>query len=697
MPASSRAHLLLPTPLGLVQYDLLDEAAFLGTGPKGLHAAPAPFPAASVAVRSDPSGFVVRALPGEAPPDVNGAPADGATLRDGDRLRLGDQVALFRAGGGVPAALVAPAAAPPPAPVAPRPRRVAAPIRVATPPSAAKAGTALAIGGALLVVFAIYQAVTFLQTPQPEVLQQVTTSMLPEPGVGPSRTEEKATLAWEAARAWETTNAKDLGGAVDRYLALRRDFPGTPVAALGAARVTEIWPQFAAQRWAAVEESLRPLVTAGKYRRAVESLLEFDRRFAGTEAATQVAPRLEAIRGAARAALDGLKQRVAPLMATDSSRAYRVLTTAELELPSDMETELADLMARVRAGWGTKTPPPGPREPPREPGTGPGPGPRKMPLDPDPGAGMGGGEAPASGREEEARRIWAQAKADLGGKRFEAARKGFATLLKQYADTGVVAGGVAKVKAGRKAADVAMRGAAGLLLGDATSKGDRLEVEYQFDDDKAFQADFTLEQPFPAQEGIEAEVKSGMAILSGDTSMMLNVVFDPGDVTVEIDAVADAHQDYGLFALEDGKEYRAVAFDVGNTQFKLKKGAAATVLSGHVLWLYGEGVWRDADPGERGFVRIAEKRGNGLKPEERARVRLELHAGQVAGEIHAKGDQADLKGPLKGDDGRGIGPLRVGAFAFRSRIGVERFSVSGKVDAAWLAREYEKLVAAAGD
>ena len=30
MPATPRAHLLLPTPQGLVHYDLLEDAAFLG-------------------------------------------------------------------------------------------------------------------------------------------------------------------------------------------------------------------------------------------------------------------------------------------------------------------------------------------------------------------------------------------------------------------------------------------------------------------------------------------------------------------------------------------------------------------------------------------------------------------------------------------------------------------------------------------
>jgi len=44
----------------------------------------------------------------------------------------------------------------------------------------------------------------------------------------------------------------------------------------------------------------------------------------------------------------------------------------------------------------------------------------------------------------------------------------------------------------------------------------------------------------------------------------------------------------------------------------------------------GEGVWKDADPGERGFVRIAERGNNKLAAGERIRVSLELKAGHAA-------------------------------------------------------------------
>ena len=251
------------------------------------------------------------------------------------------------------------------------------------------------------------------------------------------------------------------------------------------------------------------------------------------------------------------------------------------------------------------------------------------------------------------------------------------------------------MQAGRQAADIGLRGAAALLVGDAEWKDGRLTVEYRFDDVKRFEKDFLVEQPFPGEASAQADFREGMAILSGSTSMMLKVVFDPSDVAWDIDGVADEPRDYGVVGFQDGREYRAVAMHVGNTQFRLKKRSAATVLPGHVLWLFGDGVWKDADPGERGFVRIAVDNTNKLKGGERTTVRCAIKDGKIEGEILSKSEKVHLSGALKGDDNRGIGPLRVGAFAYNGRVGVERFRVEGKVHAGWLEALHKAALEAA--
>src|SRR5207245_65445 len=108
-----------------------------------------------------------------------------------------------------------------------------------------------------------------------------------------------------------------VGGAVERYRALARDFDRSPVAARALARVGELWPNYAAREWKALELSLPGFLNRQKYRQALQALSEFDSRFSGTEAAAAAPARVEAVRTAARASLDAVRQRVAPLLATD--------------------------------------------------------------------------------------------------------------------------------------------------------------------------------------------------------------------------------------------------------------------------------------------------------------------------------------------------------------------------------------------
>ena len=720
MPAPSLAHLLLPTPLGLVHYDVLEEAVFLGLDAKGRFVvSPTPSRESKLAMTADAGAFVLRALPGEPPADVNGVAADGARLADGDRIRLGDQVAQYRAPVAVARAagsrstpvvsglgvVAVPAGADPAAALGTTtaPRRATLPPRVQAPRGARNAALALKLLGAGAVVLAVYQTMRFLEArPGTETAQG-----LPRIADGPpppSHPEEKGGKAYEAARELEKT---DLSGAVDRLRAVAKDFPGTIAAQRANARIVELYPQLAAKEWRPVEEVLVSLNNAQRFRHALDLLADYERRFAGTEPAAQVPAKMEAIRAAARAALESVEKRVAPHLPKDPRRAYQVLVTSDLDLPPDLEVELAGLMAQVRGlfgkiapklppgeGPGGATPPPTP--PKRKPGRELMPPEGGKPPPDDGGAEAGGGPPTASSkREDEALVAYDKAKADLDAKSWEAARKEFATLAKTYGDTNLVAGRMERIRAARKAADVGQRGAAALLKGEADMKGGRLEVEYEFEDDVAFLQDFTLEQPFASEDPLAANVRSGMVVLSGSTAMLNKVVFDPSDVTWEMDCVADHHEDYGLFGLQESKDYRAVVLDVGNTQFKLKKGDAAKVLSGHVLWLFGEGVWKDADPGERGFVRIAERGGNKLVGGERIKVRVEIKGSQVAAEIRGKGDAVELKGPLKGDDGKGVTALRVGAFAFKGRVGVDHLKISGKPDAAWVEKQFQALLQAA--
>lgn len=679
---------------------MLEETAFVGPGPRGgLTASPSPFPQAKVAFREEGGRFLVRALPGEPPPDVNGAPGDGTFLADGARVRLGDQVVLFRTS--ATATLTPPVAtlaAPAPAAAPARPRRAVAAARAGgVPEGSRQAARALMLFGLVLLLFAAYQAVRLLQTPGPSAVPFVTEAMtrVPEPVV--PRTEEQAAKAYADAEAAETAAAADVEGALARYGSVVRNHPGTAAALRASAKVTELWPRLAERAWARVRPEIEAAARGGRYRKALAALDEFDARFGGTDAAVAAGPLRETVRTEARAAVDGLRQRAAPLIASDPTRAYKVLTQSGLDFPPDLEAELAALIAKVRERWDDPSAPNG-----GAPGTGPGATPKgPTPPGATPPRPLVPPDAPPSpvppaggDREAAAKAAWAAAREHLLARRYAEAKKAYGAVLKEFKDSATVAAGGEKLRAGRRAADAGLRGAAAFCSEDATFEGGRLTAEWQFEDDKGFLADFELLQPFAGEEATQAQCREGMAILSGSTSMLLKVVFDPTDVSWEMEATSDEPHDFGLIGVQEGKEYRTCAMHVGNTQFRLKKGAAAQVLAGHVLWLFGDGVWKDADAGERGFVRLAVRNGNDLKRDEVFRVRAELHGGQMTGEIHSKNDPVDLKGPMKGDDGRGIGPLKVGPFAYKGRVGVRRFQVSGRVDAAWLDKALADLVAA---
>ena len=72
--ARDEARLLLPSPLGLLEYDLLEGATFVGLASRGgLEAAPRPFARAALVVAREGEGHVVRALSGTSIVMVDGA------------------------------------------------------------------------------------------------------------------------------------------------------------------------------------------------------------------------------------------------------------------------------------------------------------------------------------------------------------------------------------------------------------------------------------------------------------------------------------------------------------------------------------------------------------------------------------------------------------------------------------------------
>ncbi|MHC5011883.1 MAG: hypothetical protein ACYTG6_13220, partial [Planctomycetota bacterium] len=373
MSSPRRAQLFLPTPLGLVEYDVLEDAVFLGPAKRGgVTAAPAPFKEATLALTAEADGFVARALPGEAPARVNGEPAGDKPLSHGDKIDLGSHTVLFR----TRAVKVPAAAAAAPAPAAPsglrprqeRTRRTPQPLR--TNPWI----TGLAIVGGLIVLVAVKRAVDHLTDLR--AAEQVRVE-IPEPPTPPSAVEappERSAREYAEIAALELREPVDLDAVILRYREFIRRLPESADADRARARITELMDTAGTAALAALQEDVTAKMGSGRFESALIAIRKFERKYGATTAGQGAEPLYRLVNEEARKAVDRLLVRVRPMVATDPRAAHRELLASGLELPPDLAGEVSALMERaIQIMKSQGRPPPEPRVPPDGGDTGAGP------------------------------------------------------------------------------------------------------------------------------------------------------------------------------------------------------------------------------------------------------------------------------------------------------------------------------------
>ncbi|MDJ0522042.1 MAG: hypothetical protein QNJ90_08220 [Planctomycetota bacterium] len=696
MPPRPHAHLMLPSPLGLLEYDVLEDAVFLGPGRRGgLRASPTPFQGACVALTRKEDGYVARPLPGEAAPDINGEAVAEKALEEGDRIRIGDQVALFRTGRGPVQAAPARAAAEP----RPQPVRRSAPSSSRNPVI-----TVITFTGLAILLAATYRAVNHLKAIQGA---QISESRLPEleeqREAAPGRAlRELLALNQQALRTPD--RHRDL---IARFEAFQRRHVDTPGAAEALAsageRVRELMEAWSTKERAALDKKVASLEAAQQFGRAFMEIRTFERRFGATKAAEGLDARRRTLRASARKALDELFAKVQPLITPQPREAHRLLIGVSHEYPADMAAEVVPLLERCvarmiaigdkrrrtpnrpptrrptkGAGDPALPPFPGPDDPPEE-------QPPQRPETPD------GDDAT---RDAQCRDAWEAARKDLLEARYPQALQGYTMVVQQYGNTAYYRAHKAKIAAGRRAAKVGALGPEGLVgVPVEKKKRGRIELEYHFNDRNVYEQDFTVEQPFSSDMPIQARWKRGTVVLERATGLFHKLVFLP-DVTLEATVAVQQPHDFGAICVQESDDFRAILFNIANTKFKLKKGAAAKANEGHVLWYIGQGVWADADADAHGFIKIAERRKVSLKSGDRVKIELTRRKDSAQGSFQGKTDGVNLEGKVKGDDGSTMGPGRVGLFTNSGIITVESVRISGVVDMEWFRKELAFLVAA---
>lgn len=709
------AHLLLPSgALGVRAYDVLEEAVFLGPGKHGVAAAPMPFPQASVALTFDGTTFVARALPGAPALLVNGAPGEGARLSDGDRLGVAGESVLVRLEPGR-------AAAPPAtAPAEAAERRSAGPRRVVTTTAGWNHLTwVVGLLGLGLLVWTALHAIE--DAGALNEAARARARALPEPVAPPTGDEERVAREYLQAEAYERSQPDNPEAAVKVWREFLARFgpkegqrpSGEALAA--AARLEALHEVWARQVFERLAAEARRQALNGRFATSLEALRAFEARFGATSTAAEVAPLREELTRGARAAFEALRAKVEPLIGSAPRQAHGALIGSGLELPPDIGAELAALLERAvegirRRGNAPPEPPaapapapPSPVPPSPAPPSPVPPGPEapapERPAPEPPAAPQPFGQRPrrddepggqAAAPDAAARGAWTAARAHLLAGRHAEARAGYEAVLRDHARDPLVTSHRSRLVAGLRAARAHLEGPRALLSVPAEGKGLSLEVSYLFEDPTRWADDFDIAKPFSTDLPTDGAPDRGEMLLKGGTGLLHVLVFGK-DVRVEAQVTAVVARDFGLLAVEESDHFRAVLLDLANTRFQLKKGDAARVQPGHVLWFIGEGVWSAADPGEHGFIKIAERPTSKLENGDGGRLELVRRGERLEGGFHGRTDGVFLEGTVKGDDGKGMGAARVGAFVNGGELRLKSLTISGTVDAPWWAQRLKDL------
>ncbi len=686
MASRPHAHLMLPSPLGLLEYDVLEDGVFLGPRAKGgLEARPTPFKGAVVALTRTGPSFVARPLPGENAPLINGESTEEKALEDGDRIGIGDQVALFRTRRGLVEPVEPPKAEEPPEPKPAAPRRAA-------PPRKNHAVTVIALVGLALLLAATYRAVNHLKAIQSAEMSKTELPDMPKPkpGIASRASKELAELFTLEAR--DPDNHEDL---IVRYRRFADAFEGEPEAEAAQARVRELMEGWAKKSRAKLDEDVERLVGAHQFARALKELRDFEKRFATTAAAEGTQTMRRDVRAKARKQLDALIAKAGPLIMPQPRAAHRMLMGVTHEFPADMSAEVVTLIQRAVARM-IEMPPKKqgarPLAPPSnggDPGLPPLGGGDKPPTNPP---GRGPDKKEEQKENDQARDAWKAAHADLQAGNYPEALQGYTMLIQQHGNSSLYRANKAKIAAGRRAAKVGALGPIGMLGVPATMKKGRLECEYSFDDRRIYEEDWREEQPFSSEMPVQMSWKRGSILMEKCSGLFHKLVYLP-DVRIEAEITVQIPHDFGMIAVEESNSFRAILFNIANTKFTLKKGAAAKVNPGHLLWYIGEGVWKDADEGFHGYIKIAEKSRSKLQGGDRLKVELQRRKDSAEGSFQGKTDGVHLEGKVKGDDGSTMGPGRVGIFTNSGVISVDSIRISGKVDMEWFRKQLEFMVA----
>ncbi len=519
-------------------------------------------------------------------------------------------------------------------------------------------------------------------------------------GTGP---EAAARRAFESARAAARRRPDEVANAQAGLRKVARDFAGTAYGRLAQIEADSIGPgRRGSSGVEAVIAEAQALSAEGGLDTGLLQLRNYAEEHLDTVGATvarRAAIRIQAEMDT-RVATDFARFQVAMGM-QDYRIALQVLDHMALYVPLAVKDRVlaskADVTAKMNAvlgGGGTTS---GPDTVP----------PRRKPdpptaEDPDGGAtersgdGTAGGSTPPpdagadpGARDAEALNAFRAARRMMDSGKDRDALQEFVEFLREYKDTPTGAKYAIEIRRRVLALAAGPAGVEEIFRGKVEKRDrGRFRITYDFEDPDQL-LDFRDVNAFQAPPRAEWSQSNGGVGAKGSGAFMLDAHFKAEFLSVQVEVTPGRAHDLGVMFFEAGEPRRYYLYTLQNSFFQLGKGGGREDFRENAIVLFGPDMWKDAPPGEIGFVRKCGSEEPKFQPAQTVTIKC----GKADKEVWMRfpGGRT-IRGSAFGDKKYEFKGLSPAVFVVNSAGSFDKMVIEGVPDPDWLAQRWRDLL-----
>ncbi len=495
------------------------------------------------------------------------------------------------------------------------------------------------------------------------------------------------------ARAREDRGAGKARQAREKIESLLRQYPDAAASLLAAEDLRELRAsrrEEGAEELREVQAKAEALSAGGRNGEAFELLHAFADAHGGTLAGDRAGLAAETVSRIASDRVDDLLRAArAAADRKDWQAALEAAGRAEAVAAGESRRRATEERERIlrkvpRGSPGDAAPG---EAPPKSPEKGPGPPDRAgSAKEPSPAPGKPPAPKP-TGLDEEAGALFRSSREALEQGRLGEAERGFYRLLAEFRDAKIVRDYGTEVAQRLVDAVKKGRGVAGLFHGGIQFKGTRTVLTYEFEE-PGEASDFETVHPFLVPNRGTFRAEHGELTAQGAAAFMMRAAFRPDAVVMSfrINPGSPA-QDMGAMLAETKDPANHLLFTIANDFFKLGKGAKAYPIPGNVIFVFGKGMWKDADPGMVGFVKTAVSE----EPKVPSRKWSEVEVAKERDRARFVLEGKTLAGRAIGDNKYELTGIRPALFVLLSEARFDEVTIEGDLDPAWVLAERERV------